>query len=48
MEFIVDRTVVDAGLSFSSHKSVNASQVMTFLGIKFDSPQVMMKVTEEN
>jgi hypothetical protein len=44
---IIDHTILESGLCLAAHKSVNATQVMTFLGISFNSKKMTMEVTKE-
>ena len=43
----IDRLVELSGLSLAHHKSVNACEQMTFLGISFNSQKMTMEVTSE-
>ena len=43
----IDNTAGDSGLLLAEHKSVNASQSMTFLGILVNSSELTMQVTPE-
>ena len=44
---LIDSTVKLAGLELADKKSVEATQIMTFLGIQFNSKTMTMEVTQE-
>ena len=44
---IIYEMILQSRLELAMHKSVNAAQVMTFLGISFDSKELTMSVTPD-
>ena len=44
---IIDQTICESGLVLAEEKSVNCTQVLTFLGIQFNSQKLTMEVMDD-